>query len=212
MLLAAANPRFAPDSMTRTRGHRRAASALPSVEALSTTMISKATAGGGDVERRQAALEIGARVVADDDDREIRQEGSLTSRRPFDDGERVARGARPVVSREHRWRGGEQPAARRLDRRAASRARAVVAVEVVQRHVERRVAAALARDRRVEQHRRHAGGQRLERRQPEALVFRQKRKGARAAVQRAELVVGHVAAPAHPVRRGLRPRSRWFRS
>ncbi len=56
--------------------------------------------------------------------------------------------------------------------------------EVVDRDVERRVAAALARHRRVEQHRRHAGRQRLERRQAEPFVLRQKRKGARVGVQR----------------------------
>ena len=47
MLFAAANPRLAPASMTRALGHCRAALALSSVEALSTTMISWVTRGGG---------------------------------------------------------------------------------------------------------------------------------------------------------------------
>jgi len=46
MLFARANPRFTPASITRTPGRRRAVSALPSVDPLSTTMISVAAAGG----------------------------------------------------------------------------------------------------------------------------------------------------------------------
>ena len=62
MLFARANPRFAPASITRTPGQRRAASALPSVDPLSTTTISCGVGGRRGVQRLEAALEIGPRV------------------------------------------------------------------------------------------------------------------------------------------------------
>ena len=62
----------------------------------------------------------------------------------------------------------------------------------------RRVAVDLARDRRVEHDGRHAGGERLERRQPEALVLGQKHEHRGARVERRELGVGDVAAARRP--------------
>ena len=46
MLLAFANPTFELTSITVSFGHRRAAAALPSVDALSTTTMSWGAAGG----------------------------------------------------------------------------------------------------------------------------------------------------------------------
>jgi hypothetical protein len=57
-LFARANPRFAPASMTRTPLHRpRIAAAVPSGDALSTTMISRSIAGLCSInERRQPSM------------------------------------------------------------------------------------------------------------------------------------------------------------
>ena len=71
MLLAAAKPRLAGNSMTRTAGHARAASALPSDDWLSTTTMLMRGRWWMIVQRREAAHQIFARVVADDDDGEI---------------------------------------------------------------------------------------------------------------------------------------------
>ena len=91
--------------------------------------------------------------------------------------------ARRAASRTSRSTAGAAASSR--DRVASSnstaRARASIAGTSPQRHVERGVAAALARHGRVEQHRRHAGSQRLERRQAQAFVLGQKREGAGAA-------------------------------
>ena len=71
MLLAVAKPRFASSTMTRTPGHARALSALPSVDRLSTTTMACGVVGGVITERREAAHQMFTRVVADDDDGEI---------------------------------------------------------------------------------------------------------------------------------------------
>jgi hypothetical protein len=54
-LFACAKPRLLSDAISRTRGHRsRTKTGVESVEALSTTTISWATAGGGSVSDRSA--------------------------------------------------------------------------------------------------------------------------------------------------------------
>ena len=70
MLLAAAKPPFSGLRISRTAGKwRRTIGALPSVEALSTTIVSQARSPTVVGDRRQAVGEQLAGVVADDDDR-----------------------------------------------------------------------------------------------------------------------------------------------
>src|SRR5205823_10263673 len=73
--------------------------------------------------------------------------------------------------------------------------RARRARQVAEWHVERGVAAAFAGDGGVEQKRRHAGGQRFERRQPESFVLRQERERSCVCVQFPELIIADVLVP-----------------
>ena len=133
-----------------------------------------------------------------------------TNRRPFEQRERVARRPRPVY-RASAPGAASSSRVRGARRTATAPARSPRPPMSPRADVERGIAAALARHRRIEQHGRHAGGQRLERRQPEPFVLGQKRER-RAPVQSgAELVVGHVprqcARPSRPARRWRRPDS-----
>ena len=83
--------------------------------------------------------------------------------------QRLACGARPAVLRERRRRRREQIRSRVGSSNSSARSRARVAEGSPRRDVQRGVAAALAGDGGVEQHRRHAGRQRLERRQARVL-------------------------------------------
>src|SRR5579872_3364772 len=90
----------------------------------------------------------------------------------FENSERLARGVRPRVLAECPRRRRQQALAEGLvDEEALEGVRHRPAI--ARSHIKRGVAAALAGDRRVEEQRRHAGSERLERREPEALVFRE---------------------------------------
>ena len=74
--------RCAPSGSRARRGSARAASALPSVDALSTTMISCGERGRRLLQRQQARLQIRARVEADDDDRQHASPAARSLRSP----------------------------------------------------------------------------------------------------------------------------------
>ena len=212
MLVPRANPRLSPVSMTRTPGCRRAASALPSDDALSTTITSWLRAGGASCSAcRQRSRS--ARALNETMTMETIHGCASHPRRLFERGERLAAGHRPAVSGQHVGRGRQQPRARGLvEQELLDRARDRLRVSLLD--VERGGAAAFARDRRVEQDRRRAGRERLERRQAEALVFRQEREGPGLPVQVAQLLVRDVLVPADPAagrprRRSRRPMSSW---
>src|SRR5439155_1239383 len=106
------------------------------------------------------------------------------------------RRARPTVLRELVRRGRENPRSHRLvEQHRLERPRR--GRHIAHWYVDRGVAAALAGRRRVEQYRRHTRVQRLERRESQPLVLRQKREGPRVGIQLLQLLVGDVVVPAH---------------
>ena len=168
----------------------RTCAAVPSGDALSTTVI---VVGNGLVwptsDSRHASISCD-RVVGDDDDREAVPIGH---RRPP---------RAPTASRRRRRPSRSGPARRRVAqhvlrarRRSVSSsaiAAAISSFDARWRDVARGGAAGFARHRRVQHDRRHAGGQRLERRQAEAFVFRQEREHRRALVQRRQRRIVHI--------------------
>src|SRR5438067_5035999 len=86
--------------------------------------------------------------------------------------QRLLCGAPPAVLREDRRRGGEHSGARLgIEQRALERRGG--RLEIAALNVERRIAARLTSNRRIEKYGRHAGSKRLDRRQAKAFVFRQ---------------------------------------
>ena len=149
---------------------------------------------------------IRPRVVADDDDVEVLRHvsGLPPPRAPCGPSSRPP--SRSSAPRRAASGGDERGVARASLRSSAS---ASATRSTSKRHEPRGVAVDLARNRRVEQHRRHAVRDGLERRHAEAFVVRQERKDARAGVQRVELGVRDVLAPLDASRRRpTRPRSR----
>src|SRR5262245_1828107 len=114
---------------------------------------------------------------------------------PADDGQRLARSARPRVAGEHAWRFGEHRGSGTLVEQQAVQ-RACDRRLVAERHVEGGFTADFARYWRVGQQHRDTSGERFERCQPEALVFRQKRKGSRRLICRAKRALIDVLPPA----------------
>ena len=190
VLLALEKPTLRSRAMTRMSGHPvRTASTLPSLDALSTTTISCGMRGGcwrsEQMRPSRSAFVLWLTMMI---------ARSVTPPTP----------GRPAFRRRH---GATSNARRHQVRRPIPRAgrfRRTTRIEragngrliaVPDEH--RRIAAHLARDIGVEEHRRHARAQRFEGWQAEAFIFRQKRERPRAAVKRRELGVGHVVANRH---------------
>src|SRR5947208_12844789 len=109
--------------------------------------------------------------------------------------QRLLCGAPPAVLREDRRRGREHSGARLgIEQRALERRGG--RLEIAALNVERRIAARLTSNRRIEKYGRHAGSKGLDRRQAKAFVFRQERERARAAVHPLQLRVRDVGVPA----------------
>ena len=165
---------------------RRASSAPPSLEPLSTT-----TSAGARIEvaldRVEQALQVRRGVVDHGDDRERGHAGRLGQDRP-----RLARRPLPRQLRHRLAAGRHQPLAQaglalQAEQRVGERA------GVAGRHPQRARPRASPRTREVRHHRRRAAGQRLDRREAEALVARHARQRERSRVEGLQRLIGHVA-------------------
>ena len=171
-LLPRENPTLAPVSMRRAAGHRRTASTLPSFDALSTTMISCGRDGGAS---RSDCRQRSRSGRALNDTMTIERSVAFTAA-PRADAAWQRRRAASGISQARRRRGEQSFAGRVVEQQRLNRAHARAVI--VRRHVDRSVAATLARDCRLVQHGRHARRKRLERRQPQPFVVREERERA----------------------------------